>query len=138
MGDELPAAMTWVVYGPKWVSIGRAHRAARGSPMSNIEWIFGVWLLLNTISTALLTASLRSVARRPNQRDARIAALEADLEDVLHRIRKLTGQLGRQKQLEQPAATDEDGPAQRPGESAIDWKRRVRMLVAQGKVKHEV
>lgn len=104
------------------------------------------WLLALTIayslSTALLTAAVIYLWRRPNARDIRIGQLESDHDDLRQRVQRLGSKIGRAKQLERIAEEEsaEETAAvdtkQRPGESAIDYKRRMRLLMAEGKLKH--
>jgi hypothetical protein len=99
--------------------------------------------VLLTISTVLCTAGLLLLAHRiralPVKRDIRLVKLEGDVEDALTRINKLSGRVAREVRTAKEALAEAEPAAepgdmgQRKGETDLDWKRRVRKLIAAGK-----
>ncbi len=96
-------------------------------------WAFQV---LHALCTALLTAAVMRILRTPTKRDQRLAQLESDQADLILRIQKLQGRLGRQIRDERAATDDADANeetfAQRRGETPDAWKLRTRALLQRG------
>lgn len=73
--------------------------------------------------------------RAPLKRDVRIGKLEGDVDDLIGRINRLSGKVGRQVRDENAAEEAHEGPktfAQRKGESPEQWKIRTRALLQRG------
>jgi hypothetical protein len=90
-----------------------------------------------------LSLYVHAIATRPLQRDIRIAKLEGDVEDVYGRVQRLSGRIGRQKQLDEgPTDTDVVHATkagdfkQRKNETPEQWKARTRLLLQQGLKPH--
>lgn len=96
-------------------------------------WGFQV---LHVLCTALLTATVMRILRTPAKRDQRLAQLESDQADLILRIQKLQGRLGRQIRAEREEAAEEEaedaGFKQRKNETAAEWKLRTRALIQRG------
>lgn len=97
-------------------------------------WITALAVALAILSTALSTAAV-ILARRPTKRDVRLSAVEADLDDLRHRVQRLQGRIGRQKQIDDGEAASDDNrdTKQRPGETPDEWKARMRLRLHAAK-----
>ncbi len=101
-----------------------------------VDAAFYAFQFVHGLCTAILTATVMRIVRTPAKRDVRIAQLESDIADLVLRIQKLQGRMGRQIREEREAEREE-GEAQtdftqRKGETAAEWKLRTRALIQRG------
>lgn len=92
-------------------------------------------LIVHGLSTVLLTAWVWALWRRPSRRDARVSALEDEVDVMQGTLRKLAGRIGKAQRDSAPPEPEHPAPSelsQRPGETYADWKARARALIAQG------
>lgn len=98
-----------------------------------------IWLTwLSTGLSVGAIVGLILVANRPNRRDGRLLELELELDMAVSSLKKLHGKVARQTQLAEqdlPAEPATDNH-QRPGESDLAWKRRLRAKIAAGTLQH--
>jgi hypothetical protein len=108
--------------------------------------------LLHALCTGLLTGAVVALWRRQNNlpavRDRRLTSVETGLDECMHRIRVLHGKLARvsTRKSDEPDDDDaDDAPRrgglgdtrQRKGETAEQWKARMRLQLANGGLKHD-
>jgi hypothetical protein len=102
------------------------------------------FLVVHGLSTVLCTGYLvwriGRLERRPSQRETRLAKLEAEVDELYGRVRKVTGKLyreGHHKPADEPTAPEPVFDTQRkPTESDGAFKARMRQLLAAGKLQH--
>lgn len=103
-----------------------------------IHWLCTLSVAVGLVRVLWIVSKVAEHADRSVVADLkrRMDALDLDLDDMFDRVKRLTARKGMQKRREEQEH-DADDPKQQPGESDIDWKRRARRLLAEGKLKHE-
>lgn len=95
-----------------------------------------VWQVVDGLILCILVAAVIALYRRPQKREMRIAQLETDQLDLLMRIQKLSGRVGRaareEAEEEGSARTGKQSFAQQKGETSEQWKQRTRALLQRG------
>jgi hypothetical protein len=92
----------------------------------------------------LAALALWQRARAPARWRAELAALEDEVGKLTTLVRKLNQRAAMRERREEEPAADAELPAasgdtaQRPGETDIDWKRRMRAQIVRGNLKHKV
>ena len=95
----------------------------------------GFALLVSLTALAVASVALKQSAVRREQWAERsdVRKLEADMEDVFDRIKRLASRKGMRARREELEATSPT--AMMPGESPEEWKQRMRAGLRSGKVK---
>ena len=108
-----------------------------------MEWQ-AVVLVIHSVIHSLALVWLFVLWSRPVKRDIRLARLEADHEDILLRVQRLSGHVGRAVANRRQEQTDDDDQqataletAQKKGEDFAAYKQRMRGLLAAGRIKHK-